>query len=213
MPSGWLDSFTNGISSLTRSARQRIENGTRRLRSVAATAHSRAAAAAASARSRAAAAAASAHTHAYALKHGVKGHLTAAKDHVVNTYHHYSKDVRDKLHALKVSLGNLNMAVVGEYLSTNVIGTENIEAFKEILRKLKLIRDVILLIMDKNFEGFLLKYTNARTNHGTDINWLMQNISSLIFPLYLFPNFMLTTIMESIGSNMDKYGVVLLKAT
>ena len=207
------DGVTRSFGNFTRRAREGIERGTRRLSRTAASARSRAAAAAETARSHAAAAVETARSHASTLSNRVHSSAVTAKNRVLQSIHGMSESVQSKLHDLQHSLGNINLTVFGEYLTVNVIGEENMVAFKEKVKRLRLVRDIVVAIKKKDFEGFLMKYNNSKGNHGTDMNWLMQNISTLIFPVYLFPKFLMTFVMHKIGSSMEYYGVLLLKAT
>jgi hypothetical protein len=216
--------FTGRLGNYTRRARDAIERGTRRVSSAyasargratetAASARARAAEAAASARGRAAEAAEIARTHASTVSNRIHSTALTAKNRVVQSVKGFSEDVQNKLHDLKHSLGQLNLTVIGDYITANVIGEENMEAFKEKLRRLRLVKDIIIAAKDKDFEGFLKKYNHSKGSHGTDMNWLMQNISTLIFPVYLLPNFLLKTTMHFVGSSLDEFGVLLLKVT
>lgn len=205
--------LTSGIGNLTRSVRAGIVNGTRRLSSAASSARERTAAAAASARERAAAAAEIARNHASTVSNRIHSTAVTARNRVVQSVKGFSEDVQNKLHDVKHSLGLMNLTVIGDYITANVIGEENMEAFKEKLRRLRLVKDIIIAAKDKDFEGFLKKYNHSKGSHGTDMNWLMQNISTLIFPVYLLPNFLLKTTVHFVGSSIDEFGVLLLKAT
>jgi hypothetical protein len=200
--------LTARLGNFTRNARQAIERGTRRVSSAYESARDRANVTAASARSRTAAAAETAHN----ISKGIHSKAVTLKNKVVENYHHFSEGVQNKLHVLKESLGKgINIGLVGEYLKEQV--NENVEALKQKMRRLKMIVNLLEMIYTKNFEAFLMKYSHPKSRHDPDLNWLMQNISTLICPVYLFPKTLLEFAMHKIGKKADPFGVLILKIT
>lgn len=204
--------FTGRLGNYTRRARDAIERGTRRVSSAYASARGRAAETAAHTRERAAAAAETAHSYASHISKGIHSKAVTLKNRAVQVYKDFSEDIQHKLHSLKQSLGKgINIGLLGEYLRENV--NENVEALKQKIKRLKLIVNLLEMLYTKNFEAFLMKYSKPKSRHDPDLNWLMQNISTLICPVYLFPKLLLGVVMDIIGKQADPFGVLILKIT